>query len=106
MTAAFRCRVAVEAPQHTGLTGPLDYLSERPLSPGALVRVPLGRRTVAGIVWPGTPAEVDPGLLRPVAEVLGSLPPFEPRWCELVEFASAYYQRSIGEEKPSGVPLE
>jgi primosomal protein N' (replication factor Y) len=106
MTAAFRCRVAVEAPQHTGLTGPLDYLSERPLSPGALVRVPLGRRTVAGFVWPGTPAEVDPGLLRPVAEVLGSLPPFEPRWCELVEFASAYYQRSIGEVALAVLPPE
>jgi primosomal protein N' (replication factor Y) (superfamily II helicase) len=97
VTALLRCTVAVEAPQHTGLVGPLDYLSEGPLSPGTLVRVPLGRREVAGIVWPVAPAEVDPTTLRPVTQVLVALPPFDARWCELVEFASGYYQRSIGE---------
>jgi primosomal protein N' (replication factor Y) len=106
MTAEHRCRVAVEAPQHSGLTAPLDYLSERPLAPGTLVRVPLGRRVVAGIVWPGRPADVDPGLLRPVSEVLASLPPFASRWCELVEFASGYYQRSIGEVALAVLPPE
>ena len=34
-----RLRVAVEAPQHSGLSAPLDYLSEQPIAPGSLVRV-------------------------------------------------------------------
>ena len=40
--------VAVETPQHAGLGGTLDYLSEQPLSAGTLVRVPLGRRDLLG----------------------------------------------------------
>ena len=48
-----RLRVAVEAPQHSGLQDALDYTSERWLAPGTLVRVPFGRREVPGIVWPG-----------------------------------------------------
>lgn len=37
-------RVAVDAPQHSGLKGPLDYASEQALASGSLVRVPLGDR--------------------------------------------------------------
>jgi primosomal protein N' (replication factor Y) len=43
-------RVAVDAPQHSGLTGPLDYASEQALAPGSLVRVPLGKRELLGVV--------------------------------------------------------
>ncbi|HEY9238277.1 MAG TPA: hypothetical protein VIP10_05520, partial [Burkholderiaceae bacterium] len=49
----------MEAPQHTGLSGPLDYTCEQPLAAGTLVRVPLGRREVAGIVWGGAPSGSD-----------------------------------------------
>lgn len=45
-------QVAVDAPQHSGLSGPLDYSSERMLAPGTLVRAPLGKRELLGVVWP------------------------------------------------------
>ncbi|QPF72026.1 primosomal protein N' [Roseateles sp. DAIF2] len=102
-----RLRVAVDAPQHSGISGPLDYLSERPLAPGTLVRAPLGRRELTGIVWPGaTEAEqqLDEAQLRPVAAALDALPPLSARWCELVEFAASYYQRGIGEVALSVLP--
>jgi primosomal protein N' (replication factor Y) len=96
-----RVRVVVDAPQHSGITGPLDYLSERALAPGTLVQVPLGQRELTGMVWPG---ETDPdgevldaAQLRPISAVLDGLAPLSPRWCALVEFAAGYYQRSIGE---------
>jgi primosomal protein N' (replication factor Y) len=106
MNTLLRCKVAVEAPQHSGLVGPLDYTSEQPLSPGTLVRVPLGRRDVAGIVWPAPAGGVDPASLRPVSQVLAALPPFDARWCELVDFASGYYQRSVGEVALAVLPPE
>ncbi|MFM2406665.1 MAG: primosomal protein, partial [Pseudomonadota bacterium] len=49
--------VAVETPQHSGLTGPLAYRADRIWPPGTLLRVPLGRRDVLGVVW--DPARVD-----------------------------------------------
>jgi len=101
-----RVRVAVEAPQHSGLVGPLTYQSEHPLSPGALVRVPLGRREVAGVVWSGPADEALAGSTKPVAQVLSSLPPLSPKWCALVEFTAAYYQRSIGEVALAVLPPE
>jgi primosomal protein N' (replication factor Y) len=46
-----RLAVLVDTPAHSGLDGPLDYLCDRALPAGTLVRVPLGRRTVTGVVW-------------------------------------------------------
>jgi primosomal protein N' (replication factor Y) (superfamily II helicase) len=100
-----RTRVAVEAPQHTGLSGPLDYSCERPLPPGTLVHVPFGRRQVPGIVWHGTSDESGM-VLRPVTAVLESLPPLGDAWRELVDFAAGYYQRSTGEIALSVLPPE
>ena len=102
-----RLSVAVETPQHAGLGGLLEYLSPSPLPPGRLVRCPLGRRTVPGIVWGAqedgpTPQE----RLREVAEVTDSLPPLPPAWRALVDFAAAYYQRGIGELALSVLPPE
>jgi primosomal protein N' (replication factor Y) (superfamily II helicase) len=106
MAEGGRLRVAVEAPQHSGLTGPLDYTSEHPLAPGSLVRVPLGRREVAGVVWPGR-ADAAAGLvLRPVTQALAALPPLGAHWCELVEFAAGYYQRGVGEVALAVLPPE
>jgi primosomal protein N' (replication factor Y) len=102
-----RLSVAVETPQHAGLGGLLEYLSPSPLLPGRLVRCPLGRRTVPGIVWGAqedgpTPQE----RLREVAEVMDSLPPLPPAWRALVDFAAAYYQRGTGELALSVLPPE
>ena len=101
-----RIRVAVETPQHSGLGQPLDYLASEALVPGTLVRVPLGRRDVPGVVWPGTLAPDEPGGLKPVRQWHASLPPLGPRWCELVEFAAGYYQRGVGEVALSVLPPE
>jgi primosomal protein N' (replication factor Y) len=100
-------RVAVEAPAHSGLTHPLAYASEQSLAPGTLVRVPLGRREVPGMVWAGDPSgSASPSELRPVTQALSCLPPLSPHWCALVEFASGYYQRSVGEVALSVLPPE
>ena len=106
MVDAVTVRVAVEAPAHTGLVTPLDYTSKHPLAPGTLVRVPLGRREVPGVVWPGLSVGAAPGELRPVTLAFESLPPLGARWCELVEFAAAYYQRGVGEVALAVLPPE
>lgn len=106
-------KVAVETPAHSGLSGTLDYTSDRPLAAGTLVRVPLGARTVLGVVWAADePAEGRanrPGLssgvaLREIAQVWQRLPPLTQAWRQLVEFAASYYQRSVGEVAMSALP--
>jgi len=99
-------RVAVEAPTHTGLGAPLDYLSDRLLPPGTLVRVPFGKREVTGIVWQGPQGESAPNELKPITEALGALPPLGEAWCELVSFAAGYYQRGVGELALAVLPPE
>lgn len=99
-------QVAVEAPTHTGLGAPLDYLSDRSLSSGTLVRVPLGKREVTGIVWRAERSEPAPGELKAVTEALAALPPLGDAWCELVAFAAGYYQRGVGELALAVLPPE
>ena len=107
MTAPQRLAVAVETPQHAAIGALLDYASEQPLAPGTLVRVPLGRRDVPGIVWHrGAEHAASDAQLRPVAEALASLPPLEDAWRRLIEFTSGYYQRSVGEMALSVLPPE
>lgn len=100
-------RVVVDAPRHAGLATALDYRCDRLLDPGSLVRVPLGRREVAGIVWHGAAGahEVD-APLRPVGEALDAIAPLAPRWMALVEFAAGYYQRAVGEVALATLPGE
>jgi len=102
-----RLSVAVETPQHAGLGGVLDYLAAQLWPAGTLVRCPLGRRTVPGIVW-GTAAGSDTPTerLRELAEVMDSLPPLPPSWRALVDFAAGYYQRGTGELALSVLPPE
>jgi primosomal protein N' (replication factor Y) len=107
MSAGVILPVVVDAPQHAGLNATLDYASEQALPPGTLVQVPLGRRSVPGVVWDrrrGEPA--DAAQLRPVQAVLGSLPPLGSAWMRLVEFCAGYYQRSLGEVALSVLPPE
>ena len=101
-----RIRVAVEAPQHSGIGAPLDYLSAGELAAGTLVRAPLGRREVTGIVWPGAAAPAEGVALRHVTQVLTALPPLSMAWCALVDFAAAYYQRGVGEVALAVLPPE
>jgi len=87
-----RVAVVVETPQHSGLTSPLDYLAPQALPPGTLVRVPLGRRVVLGVVWDeiavpdGSVSALRDDQLKPITEVLDGLPPclrHGDRWCRL-----------------------
>ncbi len=98
--------VVVATPAHSGLSGPLSYASELPLSPGTLVRVPLGRRDTLGVVWDdaGTPAADTSYALKPVAGALSELPPLSAAWRRLVAFTAAYYQRGLGEVALAALP--
>jgi primosomal protein N' (replication factor Y) len=92
--------IVVATPAHSGLGAPLSYRSEQPLSPGTLVRVPLGAREVLGVVWDtadAPPAGWDEAQIRPVGAVLPGLPPLSAGWRQLVGFAARYYQRGLGE---------
>ena len=99
--------VLVATPAHSSVSGPLTYQSERALAPGTLVRVPLGRREVLGLVWDATeqPAStVQDADLRPVTAVLDGIPPLTLEWRQLVGFAGRYYQRSAGEVALAALP--
>ncbi|MFN4003805.1 MAG: primosomal protein N' [Hylemonella sp.] len=97
--------VLVATPAHSRIGGTLSYLSEEPLSPGTLVRVPLGRRETLGIVWDaGAAAPVPSEQLRPVGAALQQLPALPSAWRQLVAFTARYYQRSVGEVALAALP--
>ncbi len=99
--------IAVETPQHAGLAPCLDYQSEQALVPGTLVRVPLGKRDVPGIVWQLGAGRTPTGIeLRGVRQALTGLPPLSPAWRQLVAFAAGYYQRGLGELALAVLPPE
>jgi len=103
---AFWISVVVATPAHSGVGGPLTYRSELPLAPGQLVRVPLGRREVLGVVWELLP---DSGGLasaqaKAVLGALEGLAPLSPTWRKLVAFTAGYYQRSLGEVALAALP--
>src|SRR6185369_2003611 len=109
LTTPTRIPVVVDAPQHSGLDRALDYLSEASPPPGSLLRVPLGRREVLGIVWQRDGAEAAPlpdDALRTAGPAFDALPPLPEAWRKLVDFAAAYYQRSVGELALSVLPPE
>lgn len=99
--------VLVGTPAHGSLGETLTYRSAQALEKGRLVRVPLGKREVLGMVWDATP--IDPETTansewRGVLDVLESLPPLDPAWCQLLVFAARYYQRSLGEMVLAALP--
>jgi len=99
-------QVVVDAPRHAGLA-PLDYRCDGHLTPGTLVRVPLGRREVAGVVWrDGGTSQMPIDELRPIAQQFDAIGALSAPWMALVEFTAAYYQRSIGEVALAALPSE
>ena len=99
--------MAVSTPAHSAVGHLLTYAADRPLAPGTLVRVPLGKREVLGVVWDlparalELPADVTP---RNVAGVLEGIPPLQASWRRLVAFAARYYQRALGEVALAALP--
>jgi len=104
----WRLEIAVQTPAHSALGDLLSYASAEPLAPGTLVRVPLGRREVLGVVWSAEAAAPSPEAerveLREVAAALDGLPPLGAAWRDLVAFAARYYQRSLGEVALAALP--
>ncbi|WP_439114740.1 replication restart helicase PriA [Hydrogenophaga sp.] len=99
--------VVVATPAHSGVGASLSYRSELLLAPGTLVRVPLGKREVLGVVWECStepPEGLTEAQTKAVASVLEGLPPLNPRWRQLVKFAAQYYQRSLGEVAMAALP--
>ncbi|NBU18521.1 MAG: primosomal protein N' [Betaproteobacteria bacterium] len=112
--------VIVHTPAHSGLVDVLSYASEEMLPTGTLVRVPLGKRELMGVVWEG--AHLDDVAtskdasekstdkteitLRPIASVLGGIAPLNTHWCDLVRFTAHYYQRSVGEVALAALPSQ
>ncbi|MEW6559270.1 MAG: primosomal protein N' [Pseudomonadota bacterium] len=97
-------QVAVDAP---GLQL-LDYSAETPLAPGTLVRVPLGRQTVSGVVMACTAMDDSPRAiaLRPIEAAFDTLPPLDAAWRELLQFVARYYQRAVGEVIGAALPAQ
>ncbi len=98
--------VVVATPAHSAVAGPLTYRSELPLPPGSLVRVPLGKREVLGVVW-GNAADSGDLLemqTKSIASVLDGLAPLNAHWRALVSFTASYYQRSLGEVALAALP--
>ncbi|TBO27977.1 primosomal protein N' [Aquabacterium lacunae] len=84
-------------------------MADQPWPAGTLVRVPLGRRVVTGVVWgPGAEGEgcLPREQLKPITEALPDLPPLPAHWLQLVRFAAQYYQRALGEMAMMVLPPE
>jgi len=109
-------KVLVHTPAYSQMAGALSYLSAQPLTPGTLVRVPLGARELLGVVWdtpkPGqlpsgeVAPTLDPAKLRPIVAALNTLPALGSSWRALIDFAAGYYQRSAGEVALAALPLQ
>lgn len=89
--------VAVPGP----FRSPLDYLPAPGLPPpaiGSRVKVPLGRRTVVGVVLGlKTDSELGPDRLRVVLDQLDSAPVLDADILDLARWAADYYHHPIGE---------
>lgn len=75
---------------------PFDYLvpaeAEAWIEIGSRVAVPFGGRTVQGfVVGFAAEAEVDPGRLKPIGELLDPLPPLRPDLIELARWMADMY---------------
>jgi primosomal protein N' (replication factor Y) (superfamily II helicase) len=85
-----RLRVLLPVPA----LGPLDYRAvESPLPPGTLVEVPLGPRTLVGVVWDdglGEAKVVAAAKLKPIRAALDQ-PPMPRALREMIEWVAAYY---------------
>jgi primosomal protein N' (replication factor Y) len=103
---SFWLDIVVAAPAHSGITGPLTYESKSALSPGQLVRVPLGRREVLGVVWGtrGDAGGLSPGQSKSVLGALEGIPALSTNWQALIGFTASYYQRAIGEVALAALP--
>jgi primosomal protein N' (replication factor Y) (superfamily II helicase) len=85
--AARRVRVLLPLP----IPEALDYLAPEGASPepGSFVYVPLGQRSLAGVVWDGVGDELPEDRLKPIIETLPT-PRLQPELRRFVERVAAY----------------
>src|SRR5689334_8457116 len=94
----------------TPLRRTFDYLvpnsPAHPLAPGVRVRVSLGKRESIGIVTHAPRMETldDARRYKPIDEVLDESPLLARDTLALCEFASEYYQHSLGEVFATAIP--
>lgn len=118
-------------PLHAKLSGPLTYLHTAPLKSGTLVRVPFGKKEVLGIVWfdsvaCATPQDIEcfgsqvnnsgasaseqhlstTPSLKSISYVIEGIAELSASWLAMVQFAAAYYQRSLGEMALQALPAQ
>ena len=95
-------------PAHSPLAAtPLHYTHHEWLPAGTLVRVPLGQRSVLGVVWDSGPhTQPPPAGVQPKAilQAWNNVPPLDATWRKLVAFTARYYQRSLGEVALAALP--
>ena len=100
--------VLVETPAHANLGSALTYRHTMPLPSGTLVRAPLGKREVLGVVWDapqdGGDTASAPDKIRPIAGALEGIDPLPAPWRQLIAFTAQYYQRSVGEVALAALP--
>ena len=80
------------------LPAALDYLAPEggaTPEPGSFVRVPLGVRSLVGVVWDGAADGLAVERLKPVAEVL-AIPRLRPELRRFVERVAAYTMAPTG----------
>jgi len=99
--------VLVQTPAHSQMAGALSYRSALALPAGTLVRVPLGKREILGVVWDAPDPAVQniaPDKLRSLVGPLDGLEPLTSAWRELITFTASYYQRAVGEVALAALP--
>src|SRR5215831_12414382 len=92
--AVRRVRVLLPLP----LAEALDYLAPDaalPPNPGSFVRVPLGQRSVTGVVWDEAGGELPEERLKPITETLGA-PRLKPDLRRFVERVAGYTMAPTG----------
>src|SRR5215468_4177637 len=83
--ARYRIRVLLPLP----LPEALDYLASEEIDAGSFVRVPLGQRSLVGVVWDGTGDELPAARLKPMLETLPA-PKLRPELRRFIERVAAY----------------
>jgi primosomal protein N' (replication factor Y) len=117
-------QVLVPTPAHSNLRGPLSYTFEHHLPAGTIVKVPLGKREVLGVVCETpeplaseqvphpaleqeqAPAQVHDFKYKEIISFTQGLLPLGQDWLELVEFTAQYYQRAMGEVAVAALPSQ
>ncbi|MGA0017291.1 MAG: replication restart helicase PriA [Burkholderiaceae bacterium] len=96
--------VWVPLPAHSGQDQPLRYAATQAWPHGTLVRVPLGKRQVLGVVTRSETPRPFEGEMRQAEVLHPDLAPLSAEWMDLVCFAAGYYQRTVGEAMATVLP--